>query len=173
LINNIKNREKTISIYRKDISHLLDLKQNIIENIKDLEYFKPKLCYIHGDLQKDNILILNNKIKLIDLEFSIIGDSAYDLCKLYFEKLFLKYKDLFLKECINITKDYNIEKRIKIHLGLKSYDWILGDLKSYFQRRSLAKKELVIKEIKENYNYLNKKKLTKNITLQSILELVK
>jgi thiamine kinase-like enzyme len=95
LINNIKNREKTISIYRKDISHLLDLKQNIIENIKDLEYFKPKLCYIHGDLQKDNILILNNKIKLIDLEFSIIGDSAYDLCKLYFEKLFLKYKDLF------------------------------------------------------------------------------
>jgi len=106
LLNAVKPYYKNFKKYNFAIDkELADYLENLFK--KALTFLKEnnnifsdckKFSLIHRDLSKDNILLLNNKIKVLDWEFAGYGLPEYDL--VYFidsYKLNKQQRNLFLK----------------------------------------------------------------------------
>lgn len=156
----IYNKIKPISILYKNIRHRL-----MIDRPKNLNYNN---CLIHGDLNKNNILIEKNKIKLIDFEFLKIGNPLFDLAKLTLNEEFNKNKSfekLLLEKYNKKMKIDNIDKKFKFIKHLQVYFWLISNTESYlkliFEDNKHKNKKQIINDILKNYKYFYNKKLIK------------
>lgn len=125
-INNLKNvlKEKNlkdIDVYLSEIDRLyMDVDNN------------RKMCFIHGDIHKENIII-NNKFYLIDWELATYGDLAYELAMHFILMEYSdKEKEIFInKLCNNITINIETLKHdIEIYINFEKYrKYILKEVK--------------------------------------------
>ncbi len=169
-INKLMLKRTKKSVKKLNIPNIFQIYKNIIK--VDITT-NSKLSYIHLDLHQPNIICKKNKIKLIDWEFSEIGDPANDISKLCFNSVFYKYKNTFYKEYIKITKDNNIETRVNNYMIFQAYTWILSDINAYIKKRKLNSKVKIKKEITKCFNFLKEKGYTNNIKKEYILNNIK
>lgn len=107
-----KNPEK-LSIYLSELDSLY----------KDLDNDR-KLCLIHGDIHRKNIIINNDTFYLIDWELATYGDLAYELATHF---ILMEYtneeKEKFfniLNKKLNLNLD-NLKKDIEVYTSFEMY----------------------------------------------------
>lgn len=129
IINNLKkvlilkNPEK-LEIYLRELENLY----------KDLDNNR-KLCFIHGDIHKRNIIINNSDFYLIDWELATYGDLAYELATHF---ILMEYSE----EEINVFLN-KLNERISFDIeSLKS------DINAYTLFEMYRRK--ILKEIKNS-----------------------
>lgn len=113
-IDNLKN---VVKVKNLD-AHL----QEIDELYQDLDNSR-KLCFIHGDIHKKN-MIINDKFYLIDWELATFGDLAYDLAMHFILMDYsAKEKEVFInKLCKNI--DVNVDdltRDVDLYIKFEKY----------------------------------------------------
>ena len=92
-----------------------------------------KMCFIHGDIHKKNIILNDDNFYLIDWELATYGDLAYEL-SIYF--ILMEYtnneKEMFLNklnEKLNLNL-VNLKKDIEVYTLFEQYrQKILKDIK--------------------------------------------
>ena len=96
--NNFKNYKNTIkNKLCKKLESLFGRALDLCKRNDKLFYRRKRFCILHRDPSKDNILIDNKKIKLIDWEFASYGVPQWDLvCFLQSYKFEKHHKKLFL-----------------------------------------------------------------------------
>ncbi len=98
--------------------------------------FQGTPCFIHGDLQFDNIIYQNNKFSLIDWRHSFdkivsCGDLYYDLAKLYG----------------GIILNYDEIKKNKFKFKIKNNHVLISFNKDSFKLKSIYEKYLISKNL--------------------------
>ncbi len=116
-IDNLKNVLKAKKIKNLDV-HLYE----IDELYQELDNSR-KLCFIHGDIHKEN-MIINDNFYLIDWELATFGDLAYELAMHFVLMDYsAKEKEVFInKLCENI--DVNIEdltRDVDVYIKFEKY----------------------------------------------------
>lgn len=109
-INTIENFEKLSEYYvvSKESSFLkekIQLINYIIEDVKNIPFDKMPKCIVHSDIKKENVLVNNNNIYLIDFGNSYIGNRLIDLIRIIMW-FFLKNKNFDIEEIENCFKVY-------------------------------------------------------------------
>lgn len=84
--------------------------------IKDFD--KQKKVLIHGDFTKENILVKDNQIKLIDFEYCRFSNKYWDIAS------FIDENNVDIKIFISIYKNIS-EIKIKRMIAIINYFWSL------------------------------------------------
>ena len=132
--------------------------------LRDKDYMFKKLKnfpFVHGDPNKNNILVSGNNIKMIDWEFTEINVPEWDLAGFVLNNSLSKEKEsYFLKEYYkNINKNkllkYNI---IKIIYALGVLLWALErEIQIRNKKVSKSQKRSTIKDMHKTQNALSKR----------------
>ena len=118
---NIKNL-KEVLIHKNSLElndYIFEI-DNLFENLDN----NRKLCFIHGDIHKKNMIINNDSFYLIDWELSTYGDLAYELA-IHF--ILMDYteneKVVFLSKLSElITLDFEkLKSDIKVYINFELY----------------------------------------------------
>ncbi|NVM01539.1 MAG: phosphotransferase [Candidatus Helarchaeota archaeon] len=143
---------------KRGLKYLKDLKMSnnikLVRTIKNYEKLRIDFGLIHGDARPEHFIFHNNKIGMIDLEGTCIGDPFKDFAILLAELYFYGYE-------INLT-DYSMINKL---FGRELADNEVLRLNFFLIRRILVKmkysklvrsKEDIIKTLKALCDYGNK-----------------
>ncbi len=137
---NIKNR---INTYRKILKEK-NIKINIVEKLyrkinlilKNMDKNTP----IHGDLYKVNMIkTSDNKIYLVDWEYSHMGDRHYELAYIIEAYEFTKEKEKIFLDAYNDYDPYILKKH-KVLVNYITVLWLYSQEKLHFSPDNLIKK---------------------------------
>lgn len=86
-INTIENFERLSKYYvvSKESNFLkqkIHLINSILEDVKDIPFDKMPKCIVHSDIKKENVLVNNNTVYIIDFGNSYIGNRLIDLVRI-------------------------------------------------------------------------------------------
>lgn len=109
---------------------------DLLSNIDDLQKTYNCNAFIHGDLKLDNVLAYNSKtgysIKLIDFEFSSIGDKYYDLGYVLGSLLMKWILKMDLKNgSIDLNKEYFDRIKTAYRAFVKEYEKVIEEKLNY------------------------------------------
>ena len=109
-INTIENFERLSKYYvvSKESNFLkqkIHLVNSILEDVKDIPFDKMPKCIVHSDIKKENVLVNNNTVYIIDFGNSYIGNRLIDLVRIIMW-FFLKNNDFNIEEIENCFKVY-------------------------------------------------------------------
>ena len=109
-INTIENFERLSKYYvvsKKSnfLKQKIHLINSILEDVKDIPFDKMPKCIVHSDIKKENVLVNNNTVYIIDFGNSYIGNRLIDLVRIIMW-FFLKNNDFNIEEIENCFKVY-------------------------------------------------------------------
>ena len=86
-INTIENFERLSEYYvvSKESNFLkqkIHLINSILEDVRDIPFDKIPKCIVHSDIKKENVLVNNNIVYIIDFGNSYIGNRLIDLVRI-------------------------------------------------------------------------------------------
>ncbi|MBU1164781.1 aminoglycoside phosphotransferase family protein [Patescibacteria group bacterium] len=123
------NKSSSWKMLASTTSFSIELANKLLDLIKNnLSLIPEKQNLVHGDFGYDNVIInQNNDLYLIDWEFSIMGDSLFDIAWLQFWSSGINYLDHYEKFARQKQIDIsNFKKRIEVYsyyIALTSLEW--------------------------------------------------
>lgn len=148
--------EKFLSIINNKSNGWLDKKEEGLFNSAIKILNSGKQVILHNDLVEGNLLKINNEIKLIDFEYSGLGNPIFDIASFITERSLSKKQISFFIN--SYDKDLNKEDLLIVSAFLQIF-WTRWASYKFFE----TKKE-IYKEI-ESWKYNEYKKLIKNIKI--------
>ncbi len=145
LVNHLSNNLDKLNSRTIYILNQLGIREKCFDDLKKQKIdSNRKMCFIHGDIKYDNMIIRNDEIYLIDWELATIGDIAYELATHF---LLMDYTQ---KEQEYFIKNYTKDKNINIELLKK-------DIKVYMDFELIRRCYLKLNQFlnNNNHNYLN------------------
>jgi len=121
--------------------------------------FQYGYCLIHSDIQEQNIIIQNNKMKLIDWESAMISDPATEVSYIltqFGEPFTQRQKDQFIDEYLKNKKDTSLKERVEFYIPLRFF---LDFLWSILQTGKIKKGILYYSD--KNKRVINQRKYTR------------
>lgn len=86
-----------------EFSELFAMKDILISQLTILKQYPPGIALCHNDLQKNNILVKNDEVKLIDFEYSGYNFVGFEIANFLCELSFKLHDDRFEYEAVNET----------------------------------------------------------------------
>jgi thiamine kinase-like enzyme len=154
---------------------LLQKYPDLLESVGDLYATYETNCVIHGDFKTDNILVYKKSekyyLKIIDYEFTSIGDRHYDLGYILGSNLMNWIFKMNLKnDSLDFESQYFEELKSSFHSFISSYEQVTKVTLNYeriikyagiyllkifyncsIQSRELGKNEIMFLQIARNY----------------------
>jgi len=100
----LQNLDETLQYKYKNV------RSKLLTYYDEIKFINPRLTLLHGDLYMGNILKIDNKYKLIDFEFLLVGDREFELS-------FLIIWDFFSNQNIVRHSKFIIDRDIELLLS--------------------------------------------------------
>jgi aminoglycoside phosphotransferase (APT) family kinase protein len=162
--------KKRLDMAKKKYDGLKSVIDDSIKNVIDKAFLKlenvelkdDKLSICHGDVQRTNIIVIKDGLRIIDWDSASLADPAIEVVETVFLELGLtkKQQSVFVKEYKNRTNDLTLNDRMNVYLPLKYVEGALWNLERIIECKNKGSK--LPKHInprffaKEMKNYLRK-----------------
>lgn len=147
---NIKNKKVTWTTNSEFLQYSINNLKKVIQSTKSNQlkiYFQEldkiptdldnnrKICFIHGDIHRGNMIINNKDLYLIDWELATFGDLAYELATHF---ILMDYSNKEKEKFLN-----KLNKKIKLNMENLKHDIDIYTIFEQYRRK-------VLKELRNN-----------------------